>query len=63
MRDNMEVIQTEDKDQRDRLYEDLKRHGNELERKVVKFSDVRELAPVNGKRKFISVWCVSYPKS
>lgn len=33
-----EVITTHDKDVRDRLFEDLRKNGNELERKVVKFS-------------------------
>lgn len=61
----METITTEDKGQRDRMYEDLKKFGNELERQVVKFSDVKELPPVpfDTKRRFISTWSVAYPKS
>jgi hypothetical protein len=35
---NFEVITTPDKETRDRLFEDLRTNGNELERKVVKFS-------------------------
>jgi hypothetical protein len=34
----MEVVTTADKDQRDRLFQDLRKNGNELERQVVKFS-------------------------
>ena len=33
-----EVVTTTDKDQRDRLFEDLRKNGNALERQVVKFS-------------------------
>jgi hypothetical protein len=35
-----EIVTTVDKDQRDRLFEDLRRNGNELEKQVVKFSGV-----------------------
>ncbi len=42
---NIEVITTKDKDQRDRLYQDLKKNGNDNERRVVKFSDVEEIPP------------------
>lgn len=35
---SVEVITTHDKDVRDRLFEDLRKNGNELERQVVKFS-------------------------
>jgi hypothetical protein len=38
MTHNTEVITTTDKAQRDRMFEDLRRNGNELERQVVKFS-------------------------
>lgn len=34
----MEVITTHDKDVRDRLFQDLRKNGNELEKQVVKFS-------------------------
>ena len=37
---SFEVITTTDKDQRDRMFQDLRRNGNELERQVVKFSSV-----------------------
>lgn len=35
---NFEIITSHDKDQRDRLFDDLRQNGNELERQVVKFS-------------------------
>jgi len=35
---SMEVITTTDKSQRDRLFDDLRKNGNEQERQVVKFS-------------------------
>lgn len=35
---SMEVITSTDKGARDRLFEDLRKNGNELEKKVVKFS-------------------------
>lgn len=35
---NTEVITTTNKDQRDRMFDDLRKNGNELERQVVKFS-------------------------
>jgi hypothetical protein len=35
---SMEVITMHDKDVRDRLFQDLRKNGNELERQVVKFS-------------------------
>ncbi|SRR5258708_34724900 len=39
----MEVITTTDKDARDRMFEDLRRNGNELEKQVVKFSGVEDV--------------------
>lgn len=35
-----EILTTLDKDVRDRLFEDLRENGNELEKQVVKFSGV-----------------------
>ena len=35
---NMEIITSINKDARDRLFQDLKYNGNELEKQVVKFS-------------------------
>jgi hypothetical protein len=35
---NMEVITTTDKTLRDRMFEDFRQNGNELEKQVVKFS-------------------------
>lgn len=46
----MEVITTIDKDQRDRLFEDLRKNGNELERQVVKFSGVEPVLGLDGKQ-------------
>src|SRR5258708_5098520 len=37
----MEVIMTDDKAKRDAMFDDLRKNGNELERKVVKFSGSR----------------------
>ena len=67
MTHNTEVITTTDKVQRDRLFEDLRKNGNELERQVVKFSgnqpvlkedgtqqfDVRQYYPTFGKDRFL----------
>jgi hypothetical protein len=63
MRNNTEVITMKDKDQRDRLFRDLRRHGNEQEQKVCKFSDVEETTKLGDKkRSFVSTWSVAYPK-
>jgi len=49
MKDNFEVLTMADKDQRDRLFEDLRKNGDELERQVVKFSSNE----VTGKSHFV----------
>ncbi len=46
---SMEVITTTDKDQRDRLFEDLRKNGNELEKQVVKFSSNEPVFTSDGK--------------
>jgi hypothetical protein len=71
---NMEVITTADKDQRDRMYADLRQNGDEFERQVVKFSDCEP----TGEKKVIlvgratkmgfrliyrSIWGLAYPRS
>lgn len=43
MREGTEVITTVDKQQRDSLFEDLRKNGNEQERQVVKFSGVESV--------------------
>ena len=45
-----EVITTVDKNQRDRLFDDLRRNGNELEKRVVKFSGVEPILGPDGKQ-------------
>ena len=45
---SMEVITTTDKNQRDRLFEDLRKKGNELERQVVKFSSNEPTTDADG---------------
>lgn len=58
---NFEIVTTTDKDQRDRLFQDLRRNGNSLEKQVVKFSGW-EMHP-SYPAEFISNWSVAYPKS
>ena len=75
---NTEIITTTDKAQRDRLFEDLRKNGNELERQVVKFSGnefvgdevVKNYAgkdhgPEKGRTRLVfqSTWSVAYPRS
>ncbi len=43
----MEVLTMHDKSQRDRLFEDLRVNGNELEKQVVKFSGVEPVMVQN----------------
>jgi hypothetical protein len=50
MTHNTEVITTTDKAQRDRMFEDLRRNGNELERQVVKFSGNQPVLGPDGKQ-------------
>ena len=59
----MEVITTHDKDVRDRLFEDLRKNGNKLERKVVKFSGNELIFNPDGAQKYRSTWSVAYPSS
>jgi hypothetical protein len=47
--DNMEVVTTTDKAQRDQLFNDLRKNGNEQEKKVVRFSS----SQVTGKSHFV----------
>jgi hypothetical protein len=74
MKHNTEVITTTDKDQRDRMYEDLRKHGDDLERQVVRFSDceptdeVEQVWYERGKKfhtrpVYRSTWGLAYPRS
>ncbi len=45
---SMEVITTTDKDQRDRLFNDLRQNGNDLEKQVVKFSGIEPVLDKDG---------------
>ena len=58
---SFEIVTTIDKDQRDRLFADLRKNGNELERQVVKFSG-NEPHPLKPGQ-WISNWSVAYPGS
>jgi hypothetical protein len=57
---SMEVITTTDKARRDRMYKDLRENGDELERKVVKFSSVEPNPLKQGQ--WISNWSIAWPK-
>lgn len=73
---NFEVITTDDKVQRDSIYEDLRNSDDPLERQVVKFSGNRHVveapdrivryapgAEAQYREVCISTWSVAYPKS
>jgi len=63
MRDNFEVFNYHDKDQRDRNFKQLRETGNEQERKVVKFSNPEPiLNPVGQRTGFRQVWSLAYPR-
>lgn len=70
MRENFEVFNYSDKDQRDSNFEQLRLTGNPAERKVVKFSDVepllnpmgQQLVDENNRKRFRSVWSLAYPR-
>ena len=71
---NMEVMTFPDKDARNRVYEDLRKNGDDLERQVVRFSDSE---PTGEKRVILqgrgnrvgfrpvyrSTYSVAYPRS
>ncbi len=62
----MEVITTTDKDQRDRMFDDLRKNGNRLERQVVKSSSVETVMvkdSISGKvvPTYRSTYSVAYP--
>lgn len=78
MLNNFEVITTTDKAQRDRMFADFRKNGDELERQVVKFSGNqlvgdeivknyagRDHGPESGRTRqvFESTWSVAYPRS
>jgi hypothetical protein len=69
------VITTTDKDQRDRIYEDLRANGDEGEKKAVRFSSVELVTPAQygepkpghkrptliAKPVYRSTWSVAHP--
>jgi hypothetical protein len=57
---NFEIITTLDKDQRDRMYQDFKMNGNDLEKQAVKFSDCEPVLDESGNQK---VKQISYDKA
>jgi hypothetical protein len=62
---NFEIISTQDKDARDRIYEDLRANGGPLERQVVKFSSVDPVLDEEGNPTsiWIESWSVAYPRT
>jgi hypothetical protein len=71
---NTEVMTFPDKDARNRVYEDLRRNGDDLERQVVKFSDCEPTgekrvvlqgrgARVGFRLVYRSTYSVAYPRS
>ena len=75
---NMEVVTTPHKDQRDRMYQDLRQNGNELERQVIRFSSCEPVLEVGEPATIIrihgrkgpgeirqiwhSTWSIAYPR-
>lgn len=59
----MEVITTDDKAQRDRLFKAFRISEDPLERQVVKFSGVREVPPTKAGEVlgYKSTWSIAYP--
>jgi hypothetical protein len=73
---NIEVITTPDKDKRDQMYEDLRRHGDELEKQVIRFSGCEKIGEMRIYRRpgqfdgpyelrpvYRSTWSLAYPRS
>ncbi len=63
---NTEVVTITDKDARDRMYQDLRRNGDELERQVVKFSGCEQYYMDDGiipKVAWRQTWGLAYPRS
>ena len=56
-----EVITMTDKEQRDRIFADLRKNGEPNERQAVKFSGTQRIDGSIG-NKFESTWSVAYPK-
>jgi hypothetical protein len=59
-KDNFEVYTSADKDRRDRLFEELRAHGNAEERQAVKFSGVEAHPAIPGA--YRSTWSVAHPR-
>jgi hypothetical protein len=74
---NTEVVTTADKDQRDRIYADLRANGDALERQVMRFSSCEpvmlseDIQAFNQSRGFPNearptwrqTWSIAYPRS
>ena len=60
-----EVITTDDKEQRDRLFDEYRKSDDSLERQVVKFSSVREVPPTQAGEvlTYRSTWSIAHPTS
>jgi len=71
---SMNIITTTDKDQRDRIFEDLRANGDAGEKQAVKFSDVELIRPalyevkpghkrpsLIAKAVYQTVWGVAHP--
>lgn len=58
-----EVLTMDDKAQRDRLFKSYRTSEDPLERKVVKFSGVREVPPTKAGEvlTYRSTWSIAYP--
>ena len=56
-----EVITTTDKAQRDAMFEDLRKNGNDLEKQVVKFSGAQLKDEGRPQAGYVSNWSVAYP--
>lgn len=60
MREGTEVFTTTDKDRRDRMFEDLRKNGDALEKQVVKFSGVEPVLGSDGQQER-TISGVSFP--
>ena len=59
----MEVLTMDDKEKRDEIFQQLRHSTDPLERRVVKFSGVREVPPTKAGEVlgYRSTWSVAYP--
>lgn len=58
-----EVMQTDDKEVRDRVFHDLRANGNDTERQAAKWSSCRPTGKLDAKGRlaWISTWFVGHP--